>query len=600
MDANPSYPLVPLPPKHGALVPVSTALVCDDDDFDDEYDERAEAFAFLWRCFCGLAFILWLAVLLLHRLRALCVELRAQAHYWQTQHRRAVQRAAKLAEQVQLLRGQIRELKRRLFARKSETSAATDPATKRAAKDAATNTQGQTTPDGKRRSRGQQPGSKGHGRRRHDHLPTSHEDCKLPDDQCCCPDCGQPFEEIPGTTDGDILEVEVRAHRRRYHRQRYRRCCTCPDRPLVVTAPPPAKLIPKSAIGVSIWAMILQHKFQFYQPLYRTLAELRSYGLDLAAGTITDGLQKLVPLFEPLYQALSERNRQADHWWCDETRWRMFVRLPNKANFLWQLWLFASKDTSVFVLDPTRSRKVPEQHFGPDAEGIANVDRYSAYKAMAQVKAGKISLAFCWAHVRRDFLEILTGWSDLNDWAWSWVEDIGTLYHLNDERLAVREQPQAPQAYAAADQRLRQKIEQVRQRYDDELAQPKLRQPQRKALSSLKEHWPGLTVFVEHPDVPMDNNEAERRERGPVVARKNFYGSGALWSGRLAAMLFSLFQTLQLWQVNVSAWLIAYLSDCAKAGGRSPPNPERYLPWNMTATERQRLGAPRPPNLPAA
>jgi hypothetical protein len=42
---------------------------------------------------------------------------------------------------------------------------------------------------------------------------------------------------------------------------------------------------------------------------------------------------------------------------------------------------------------------------------------------------------------------------------------------------------------------------------------------------------------VDHPEVPMDNNTAERCQRGPVVARKNFYGSGALWSGRLAAML---------------------------------------------------------------
>ena len=46
----------------------------------------------------------------------------------------------------------------------------------------------------------------------------------------------------------------------------------------------------------------------------------------------------------------------------------------------------------------------------------------------------------------------------------------------------------------------------------------------------------------------MDNNEAKRRQRGPVVARKNFYGSESLWSGRLAAMFFPLFQTLHLWR----------------------------------------------------
>ena len=51
--------------------------------------------------------------------------------------------------------------------------------------------------------------------------------------------------------------------------------------------------------------------------------------------------------------------------------------------------------------------------------------------------------------------------------------------------------------------------------------------PGDKTLESLQAHWQGLTVFVDHPDVPMDNNTAERVQRGPVVGRKNYYGSGA-------------------------------------------------------------------------
>ena len=54
---------------------------------------------------------------------------------------------------------------------------------------------------------------------------------------------------------------------------------------------------------------------------------------------------------------------------------------------------------------------------------------------MRQVKSGAIILAFCWAHVRRDFLAVLTGWPELTDWAWSWVEDIALLYERNDARL---------------------------------------------------------------------------------------------------------------------------------------------------------------------
>ena len=589
MDGN-AYPLVILPPEHGSLVPVSAAVVGPDDP-QPEPDLRA-VLGWLWRRFRRLAvrfFLLAAYCRSLRRqlveLRLQIVELRLQANYWKAQHQRAVEREAQYKEKVQLREGELRELKRRFYGRKSETSAATN------------HSNSSNSSNHKSRKRGQQPGGKGHGRRHHDHLPSTDEICTLPAAEQCCAQCGEALEEIPGSADGDILEIDVRAHRRRYHRQRYRCRCGCANQPVVITAPPPDKLIPKSNIGISLWAFLLQHKFLFFQPLHRVLAELRGHGLSLPAGTITDGLQKLVPLFEPLYQHLSEHNRAAKHWHCDETRWLVFEKRPDKANFNWMLWVFAAKESIAFVLDPTRSHDVPERHFGPDAEGTANVDRYSAYKAMAQVKAGKIILAFCWAHVRRDFLAILTGWSELLDWACSWVEEIGLLYQRNHERLAVREDADK---FNAADQLVRAQVEHMRQRCANELAQPDLRLPQRKTLTSLQEHWSGLTVFVDHPDIPMDNNHAERCQRGPVVARKNFYGSGAVWSGRLAAMLFSLFQTLPLWGLDVGRWLTVYLTACAKAGGRAPPDPERYLPWNLSPEERDSLRPPAAkPGAPA-
>jgi transposase len=587
MDVNESYPLVVLPPQQGPLVPVSAELVVNLDAPHDSQPDLGAVLAFLWRRFCTLATLFFIALALLRRLRLQVIELRQQANFWRAQHQRAVQREAALKDKVHHLQGEIREWKRRLFGRKTETSSSTKPPANPNATDPANNS--------KPRKRGQQRGSKGHGRRNHDHLDTRHEDCVLPSDEQICPCCGEPFEEISGTADGDILEIDVRAYRRRYQRRRYRRTCTCPQQPAVITAPPPDKLIPKSIIGISVWAMILQHKFEFFQPLHRVIAELRSRDLQLPAGTITGGLQKLEPLFKPLYALLVERNRAAEHWHCDETRWRVFVHRVDKAGFVWYLWVFVTKDTVVFVLDPTRAHDVPEDYFGDDAEGIVNVDRYSAYKAMAQVKAQKLILAFCWAHVRRDFLAVLTGWPELTEWAWSWVEDIGMLYHRNSQRLSLTaDMP----AYAEADRRVRDQVEHMRQRWESELAQPKLRLVQEKTLTSLQEHWAGLTVFVDHPEVPMDNNKAERQQRGPVVARKNYYGSGSLWSGRMAAMLFSLFQTLQVWGLDTGKWLTAYLTACAKAGGNPPPDPQLYLPWNMTAQEREKLSVvkPKPPD----
>jgi transposase len=578
MDGSNSYPLVVRPshqePLVSASVPISP-IILGYDSTDD--DSTSDFVARLRQAVCLLGLLVLFALDALELLRRQVFELHRQVHFWRAQHERAVQREADLKDEVQRLQAEIREWERRVYGRKSETSSATNPTP---------GAPSQPPTNAKPRARGQQRGSKGHGRRRHDHLPTKHEDCVLPDNQKCCSCCGQPFEEIPGTADGDILEIEVRAHRRRYHRQRYRRRCTCPDQPTVITAPPPDKLFPKSIIGISIWTLILQRKFQFFQPLYRILAELRGCDLHLPAGTVTDGLQKLVPLVQPLYEQLVEHNRDEGHWHCDETRWLVFVKQSDKPGFTWNLWVFAANESIVFVLDPTRSHDVPEGHFGDDGEGIINVDRYSAYKAMAQVKAGKIVLAFCWAHVRRDFLAVLTSWTTLTDWAWSWVEEIGELYQRNDKRLALKENPTE---YAEADRQVREHVEHMRQRRDQELSQPELRQAQRKVLTSLQNHWDGLTVFVDHPEVPLDNNKAERCHRGPVVGRKNFYGSGALWSGRLAAMLFSLFQTIQLWDMDVGRWLTAFLSDCAKAKGKPPPDPQRYLPWNMSAEQRKQL-----------
>ena len=87
----------------------------------------------------------------------------------------------------------------------------------------------------------------------------------------------------------------------------------------------------------------------------------------------------------------------------------------------------------------------------------------------------------------------------------------------------------------------------------------------------------------------MDNNTAERSERGPVVGRKNYYGSGSLWSGRLAAMMFPLFQTLCLWGLNPRLWLTAYLEACAQAGGRGQ-DVDRFLPWYLSPEQRRAWG----------
>jgi transposase len=54
-------------------------------------------------------------------------------------------------------------------------------------------------------------------------------------------------------------------------------------------------------------------------------------------------------------------------------------------------------------------------------------------------------------------------------------------------------------------------------------------------------------------------------------------------------MLFSLFQTNNLWNINQRQWLSQYLLACAQNGGSPPANAKSFLPWNMTADRLQEL-----------
>ena len=126
------------------------------------------------------------------------------------------------------------------------------------------------------------------------------------------------------------------------------------------------------------------------------------------------------------------------------------------------------------------------------------------------------------------------------------------------------------------------------------------RKQQRKVSKSLLAHWPGLTLFVENPQVPLDNNLAENTIRGPVTGRKNYYGSGSLWSATLATEAFSMFKTLGLWDINARHWLTSYFTACAENGGKPPADISPWLPWLMDQARRDELARPPPTRLSPA
>ena len=538
------------------------------------------------------------------------IDLIHQINYWKAQHAKAKEKIGQLKQEALHQAGKIKDLQNRLFGKSSEKNNGKPSSEKVLPKDSP------------KKPRGQQPDSKGHGRTGRPNLPIINDQQDLLEDEKKCITCGLPHIANPALDEvSEIIEVKVAAHTRRIHRPGYTRNpgCRCEGTSAIITAPPPARLIPRSPYGVSFWVEVLLKKFQYGQPTNRLLQDLGDQGLPVSAGTVAGGLQYIAPLFLPVMEALYCQQMNEPLFHNDETRWEVFVEIAGKSGSRWYLWVTRSKSVIYYCIDPSRSTAVPGAHFaGLQLDRVIIVcDRYSAYKKLARLSEA-ILLAFCWAHVRRDFLDAGRSFDVLVPWMLEWKERIGTLYHLNKRRL-TRWQPGKPLTEQSADfDACQQAVKEHLQRMWDEANQAVScvlednRQAGRKASSlvgvkssaekrqikvykSLLNHWSGLILFLENPEVPLDNNLAENSIRNPVTGRKAYYGSGSIWSAELAATLFSILQTLVLWGINPRHWLSSYLHACAKNGGPAPEDIQPFIPWQMNTQRRDLLTRPESP-----
>jgi transposase len=542
---------------------------------------------------------------------------------------KACEREANQKEEISRLEADIRHLRHQLFGRKSESQNHSEQVT--------TDSEYETAQDAgagrlqPKRKRGAQPGHQGHPRKQRLQLPQVHCTLTLSEKDKCCSQCGLPYAEFPARHSSRI-EYKITIYEVRFEHERACKGCQCPRSPGIVEAAAPPSVIPRSSYGTSVWLEVLLDKYYLHHPCnhFARAWSLREAG-GMSTGVLNGGLRRLQPLFEPIYELIVERNQLAGFWHADETGWPVYGE-PRQIHGRerWQLWVFRAKDAVVYIIRPSRATEVPMDHFPEDVIGVLVVDRYSAYKKLANEYEG-IILVFCWAHVRRDFLGASKKYdSELEPWALSWIGEIGELYRRYESRekkleASSEEHPglclEAKVVVVANEeqQSLQEQVEKMKKRWEEELAELENaqassarkpgkgakakrernrelahREEKAKVLRSLRRHWCGLTLFLDFPDIPLDNNAGERSLRGGAVGRKNYYGSGAQWSVQLTEYLFSLFATLEACGLNVRTWLSHFLDHCASLGGKVPDKEDikEWMPWNMTETRHQEMSHP--------
>jgi transposase len=474
--------------------------------------------------------------------------LKAQVYYWRGQ-----------AQDYKAKYGYIQKLH---FGRSAERNA--EPKKKR---------QDVESTDTTSKTHGAHEGHVGHGRNIPFDLPQEEKTHEISPCDRHCDSCGCPYDDFPDEEVSYEVGIEIRYVLIVHKRKKYKKTCQC-SHP-IVTAPAPLKLFNSGLYSFDFWIQALLDKYAYGMPIERQVIRMRQEGLDVSGGALTAGILRLSPYLEPLYGLLLERIAFEPLVHADETRWRNWASLykeerKDESTRHW-LWGIFSPRYHVFVIDPSRGAKVVKDALGQGAARmiipVIVCDRYSSYKAL------KTLLAFCWAHVRRDYLKLKIQYPDdteLIKWAEDWLSLIGELYALNDLRVKHVENQAVFDVY-------QDKIKEVLSRMETLMNAPYTKASQKAQAESMKNHWKGLTLFVDCPEIPMDNNLAERGLRGPVVGRKNFYGNHSDRACKATAIFYSILSTCKLHKVSPKKFLKRYLTTYVEWKARGSPMPSEIL-----------------------
>jgi transposase len=397
--------------------------------------------------------------------------------------------------------------------------------------------------------------TKGHGPTEQKSLPIVDVVHVLDEADRSCPSCGGALSEMADQYEDSEQVCVVERHfvLKHHRRQKYR--CACNGH--VETALGPVKLQEGGRYSPEFAVEVAVAKYLDHLPLERQVRIMGREGLEVTSQTLWDQIEVVARLLKPTYDAVKRDVLAEPVIGADETHWRLMDQKQGKR---WWAWCLSSDRGIYFEILDSRSEKAASQVLD-GYSGIVMADGYGAYSALARGSPG-FKLVHCWAHVRRKFVEVEENFPR----ACSEILDlIAELYAVEK---SVRDIKDATARHAALLAARQEKSNHVILRIEDWVnAQHALPQSGLgKAILYMGSMWKGLIAFVDDPRIPLDNNATERAIRGPVVGRKNHYGSRSRRGTEVAALFYTLMETAKIRGVDPKQ----YLTDAVLAALASP------------------------------
>jgi transposase len=418
------------------------------------------------------------------------------------------------------------------------------------------------------------------------HLPRL--DVTIEPDDTNCPCCRSPMHVIGEETSErlDVIPAQFRVivtHRPKYA------CRACEE--AVVQAPAPERLIKGGLPTEAMVAYVLVAKYAWHLPLYRQAQMLLAQGIDIKRAILAFWVGYAAAELKPLYVRLRELILASAKIAIDETVVPVLDpgRGRTKKGYFWAIarddrpWSGSDPPAVAFSYAPGRGAvhalKLLEHY-----HGVVQCDGYAAYKNVADAACGEaITLAFCWAHLRRKFFDIAKdGYAPIASEA---LERIAKLYVIEKtirgrsacERRAVRQDKSKPL------------VIELRTWLDQQLARVSGKSLVAEAIRYALNHWDGLTRFLDDGRIELDTNLVERSIRPIVLNRKNALFAGHDQGAENWACIASLIETCKLHGVDPQTYFTDVLTKLVNLWPAS--RLDELMPWAWAAERSARLAA---------
>ena len=357
--------------------------------------------------------------------------------------------------------------------------------------------------------------------------------------ECAC--CGGDLVEI-GEDRSERLERLPAQFKVLVVVRKKRVCPKCPSEGVVTQPAPPFGLV-RSKYADGFVAQVLVDKYADNIPLRRQTKRFGREGLDVPIANLCRIVKGSADLLKHVVRIIADDLRSGSFLQGDGTGLPILDG-PHNDRVNGALWVYTDGDQAVFEATKTHEGRHAAA-FLDGFEGVFLPDGASTYNEATRPEA--IARAGCWAHARRKFF----------DARMHHTEAFTALRQIRELFLMERE---AWQLDVEGRHRLRQEravpwLRDFRAFVDEQLPSAEPRSAWHGALNYVVNQWDRLGVFVDHPQVPIHNNESERALRGPVTGRKNWLFAGSEGGAESAAVHFTIVHCCMLAGVDPFAYL---------------------------------------------